>query len=262
MLQVLVDLGAFVRAAAPALDYEVGRVISDVDRPLGEFPNNLSWLGAGIRVDPQLANAWIAAGEAARGDRPSAAMQQRALAALLRPIAGISCHSWLHDLVDALDALRFGEVHEIVAPSRLGLHGYRQGRTTWQTRLHALAWAEFQYRANLMKKTDALGEVASACGIRDVGSVEDWKRKAQKLFGEEVVQETLLWAGAEGKRYRSVQEQLASGKLEKSAVAREIAYFHRVFGRDRLEIIAGNYKAQARKRAPKKDTNGGVTRRP
>jgi hypothetical protein len=40
--QVLVDLGLLVRAAAPALDYEVGRVISGVDRRRGDFPSNLS----------------------------------------------------------------------------------------------------------------------------------------------------------------------------------------------------------------------------
>src|SRR5262245_6041008 len=94
--QVLVDLGFIFRAAAPAIDYEVGRVIVEVDRPLGHFPSNQSWQGAGLSVSAQQVNEWRAAGKAARGDRPPRAItQQRALAALLRPLASISCHSWL-----------------------------------------------------------------------------------------------------------------------------------------------------------------------
>jgi hypothetical protein len=105
---------------------------------------NLSWQDARLAPDPQEANAWKAAGEVARGDRLlPPATRQRAVAALLRPIASASCISWLHDLADALGALRFGEIHGIVAASPSGLHGYKQGRTVWMIRLRALAWAEF-----------------------------------------------------------------------------------------------------------------------
>jgi hypothetical protein len=60
VVQVLVDIGSIIKAAAPALDYEVGRVISGVDRPHGDFPSNLTWEGAGISVSPQQSDAWIA----------------------------------------------------------------------------------------------------------------------------------------------------------------------------------------------------------
>jgi len=106
--QVLVDIGLVVRAAAPALDYEVGCVIYGVDRPRGHFPLNLSWKGAGINVSSQQASQWTASGGAARGDLPPLEIQQQALAVLLHPVAEISCHRWLHDLANALDALRFG----------------------------------------------------------------------------------------------------------------------------------------------------------
>jgi hypothetical protein len=254
VVQVLADIGSVFRAAAPALDYEVGRVISGVDRPLGHFPSHFpsnSWQGASICVGPQQANAWIAAGEAARSDRPSPTTHQRALAAWFRPIASLSCHSWLQNLADALDALRFGEVHEIISPSPSGLHGYKHARTVWMTRLHALAWAEFQFRAKLMKKTEAEWEVVSACGLRDPGSIADWKRRTKELFGRAVVQENLEWAAAMGRRYRSIQDQLFSGRIEKSEVTHEIGYLDRVFGRGQLEDIAQTYKAQARKSAKK-----------
>jgi hypothetical protein len=255
VVQVLVDIGSFVEAAAPALDYEVGRVISGVDRPLGDFPSNLSWQGARLAPDPQKANAWIVAGRAARGDRPPPERQQRALAALLRPIANISLHSWFYHLADALDALRFGEVKDVVAPSASRLHGYKQGRTIWRARLRALEWVEFQYRAGLKSKTVALVEVASAFGISNPRSVTDWQEKANELFGQEVVREALAWSGAAGRRYRSLQDQLDSGELEKSAAAREIEYFEHVFGSQTLEMSAKTYRTQARRKR-------GVTRRP
>lgn len=249
--QVLVDIGNFLKAAAPALDYEVGRVISGVDRPLGEFPNNLSWRGAGIATDARQANTWIAVGELARGDRPPAATQQRALAALLRPIASVSCHSWFQELETALDALRFGETHRIVVASPSRLRGYKEARPTWLVRLHALAWAEFQAGARLMTKTEALGEVASACGISDLSSVVAWKERCGELFGAAVLQETLSWSLAASKRYRSLRNQVDTGTLKRSEAARELEYFERAFGRQRLQRIAQTYRNQARKRSSK-----------
>jgi hypothetical protein len=69
--QVLVDLGLLFQAAEPALDYEVGRVISGVDRRHGDFPSNLSWQNAELSVTPEQAKAWKEAGAAARAERPS-----------------------------------------------------------------------------------------------------------------------------------------------------------------------------------------------
>ena len=122
--QTLVAIGLVIRAAHLALDYEIGRVISGTDRPRGDFPNNRSWVGAAISVDHDQAAEWIAAGEAALGETlPPVETQQRALAALFRPIASIALHAWLHDLADGLDALSFGEVQPIMTRSARGLAG-------------------------------------------------------------------------------------------------------------------------------------------
>jgi hypothetical protein len=250
VVQVLVDIGSVIRAAGTVLDYEVGRIMSGVDRPEGNFNNtswDLSWQGAGIEPTPEQAYDWISKGQAARGDRPSAATQQRALAALLRPIASISCHSWLHDLADGFDALSFGEAPGIFGRSTSGLHGYKQARSIWQIRLRALAWAEFQYRAKLMKKTTAIGEVASAFGIRNSDSITDWKKRAKALFGPEIVQEQLRFSGAAGLQYHSLKVKIGSGAVERSAVAHEMEYFERLFGPDILVRLAQAYKQRARK---------------
>lgn len=164
--QVLVDVGLVVRGAAPALDYEVGRIISGVDRPRGEFPGNLSWQGAGIRVSFEQASAWIATGRAARADLPSSEIQQQALAALLRPIASISLHSWLFHLAKALDALRFGEVRPPLERSNRGLWGIGEGMTAWQQRLAALRWAEYQVGARKVDtKAAAYSSIATELGV-------------------------------------------------------------------------------------------------
>jgi hypothetical protein len=43
---VLTAIGWILRIAAPALDYETGRVLCGIDRPLGTYPRNTAWEGA------------------------------------------------------------------------------------------------------------------------------------------------------------------------------------------------------------------------
>lgn len=244
----LAGIGLLTRAAHPALHYEIGRVISGTDRPHGSFPCNLSWEDAGISVDAQLADEWIAAGKAALGETPPPdKVQQRALAALLRPIASIALHAWLMDLANALDALPLGEVHRIVTHSPTKLHGYKEGPKIWRARKQALEWAEFQYWAKRMSKTKAKSEVAIAFGISE-DSVNEWKGKVEALFGKAVAKEGLEWAAMMGCRCRSIQNELASGKVKKSAEVNKLEeYFESVYGRQRLDALAGVYKARKRR---------------
>ena len=142
--ETLVGIGLMIRAAHTALEYETGRVISGVDRPHGFFPlasweGALSWEGAAIDVDPQRTAKWITDGEEALETPQPAKKQQRALAALLRPIARISDYPPLMDLAEALDALPLGVVHRLVAPSpKKKLHGYEEGLKIWRARKLAL----------------------------------------------------------------------------------------------------------------------------
>jgi hypothetical protein len=115
----------------------------------------------------------------------------------------------------------------------------------WLIRLQALAWAEFQYGAKLMKKGKALDEVVQTFGLKDVDPVRDWKKRAEGLFGCPFVRENLQWAREMGKRYRYIQEQLGRGKLKQPEVAHEMQYFMRVFDSKRLKLLAKGYKDEA-----------------
>ena len=210
--QVLVDLGLIVRAAEPALDYEVGRVIFGIERRHGYFPSNLSWEGAELSGSRQQAEAWIAKGHAARASRPSSEVQQQALAALLRPIANASCHTWLHELAEALDALRFGEVTPPLNPSDRGLWGDGKGMSAWQQRLEALRWIEFQVAAGKVNtKDDAREIVARELGPR-FHTIKAWRRSAEEVLGRAVVCEELRLARRMGERVRHINGMIAKGE--------------------------------------------------
>jgi hypothetical protein len=246
--ETLVGIGLLIRAAHPALHYEIGRVISGTDRPHGSFPCNLSWEDAAISVDAQLADEWIAAGKAALGETPPPhKVQQRALAALLRPIASIALHAWLMDLASALDALPLGDVHRIVTRSSTKLHGYKEGPKIWLARKLALEWIEFQRHAKLMSKTGAEREVATAFGIGEASIKKEWKPTVKALFGTAVADEGLKLAETYGRRYRSIQCELASDKLEKATVARELEHYASVYGKERLDALAKVYKRRKRR---------------
>jgi hypothetical protein len=245
--QVLVDLGLFIRVAAPALDYEVGRIIAGIDRPLGHFPQNLSWEGAGLVTDAKEADDWMAAGSVARGARPPPETQQRALAALLRPIASVSCHSWLHDLAEALYALSFGEVLPLVERSARGLTGIGKGRTAWELRLCALAWVEFQVAAGKVEsKTEALETAAGEFG-RGVETVRDWRRTTIGELGEQVVQERLGLAQRAGELWRSINDQLGNGNINEHD-RRLHAHFQKAYSYEVLKQMGTEYVNLPRKK--------------
>ena len=220
--ETLVGIGLLIRAAQDALYYETGRVISGADRPHGYFPlasweGALSWEGAAIDVDPQRTSKWIADGKAALETPQPVEKQQRALAALLRPIARISLYGPFEDLAEALDALPLGVVDRTVEPSpKKKLHGYGDGLKIWRVRKLALEWIEFQRHAKLMSKTGAEGEVANAFGIGVTSIKKEWKPKVKALFRKAVAEEGLKQAETDGRRYR----ELACDKLEKAAAAR------------------------------------------
>jgi hypothetical protein len=245
VVQVLVDIGLFIRAAAPALDFEIGRVIAGVDRPLGHFPCNTTWRNAGLSVSPEQANAWIAAGDAARSEMPSPATRQRALAALFRPVASVSCHSWLHDLVDAMDALRFGEERPLLARSDRGLHAVGKGMIAWQLRLRALCWVEFQVSSHKLKtKGEAYERVASAF-LREVATIKEWHTPTSKELGGAVVREALEQSRRAGELFREISEGNNGDAGERDRLLKHFEHPHS----DRaLEAMATAFAALPRKK--------------
>jgi hypothetical protein len=208
-------------------------------------------------VDPQRTAKWIADGEEALETPQPAKKQQRALAALLRPIARISDYPPLMDLAEGLDVLPLGVVHRIVAPSpKKKLHGYEEGLKIWRARKLALEWAEFQYRAKRMSKTEAKGEVASAFGIGE-DSVDEWKGKVNALFGARV-KEGLDWAAKMGCLCRLIRDEFASGNVKKSAAVKNLEeYFESEYGKQKLEVFARIYKARKRRSCKRSSSNKG-----
>jgi hypothetical protein len=267
VLQVLEGLGGFFRAATLALYYEAGRVISGVTRPRGSFPlssDGPSWQGAALEVDPETANEWIAAGEAALNNRKHtphlAELVQRTLSDVLYPIANLSHHAWFVGLAVALRALPLGEVKPLLKPSSKALRPYGRGMTGWQLKLAALAWANFQVAAKKANMMEAFWDVADAFGLKEgSSSVQDWRKAAEKHLGRAVVRETLETARNMGQLYLLVSEPFSNGQISKSAADHYSEYFEEVWGSKRLKRIGQAFhaipnKEQARKKKSRGDT--------
>jgi hypothetical protein len=246
--QTLVAIGLVVSAAHVALHYEIGRVVSGTDRPRGEFPSNLSWVGAAIRVDPDRAAEWVAAGGTALDETlPSVETQQRALAAVLRPIATIALHPWLHDLADGLDALSFGEVQPIMARSARGLAGKGKGRTAWRLRLSALRWVEFQVAARKIKtKTEAYEAVATQF-LRTSQVVQEWRKGAATALGSAVVREALELSRRLGELASTIKQQVADGTADDN-YRDYLIHLETTYSADSLRKLAKSFKALPRKK--------------
>jgi hypothetical protein len=257
VVQVLFDVGNILRAAAPALDYEVGRVISGVDRPHGYFPINGSWKGAGISVSSQQCEDWIIAGHAALDESrpPTIQQRQRALAAVLRSIARSSRFAWLVDLVDGLEGLRFGEVKPLLTKSDIGLDYAGKGMTAWKLRLRALRWVEFQVAARKVKTKAAAYEVVASKFEREPESVKDWPNQTAEYFGEAVVRETLKTSRDIGEYAYAVSQQVASGNKTNHDY---LKHLESVYGDKAIEELAMKFKALPRKRKKPKSKNGGT----
>ncbi|MFZ0854137.1 MAG: hypothetical protein WAO08_33665, partial [Hyphomicrobiaceae bacterium] len=249
VVQVLADLGNIIRAARPALDYEVGRVMEGVvDRPLGDFPNNnTSWHGAGIDVGVRQAEAWKIAGRTAPESATPSELQQRALAAILMPIANVACNSLFFALADALDALALGEVRPILATSTRGLHGIGKGKTAWQLRLSALKWAEFHVAAGKIEtKAEAFERVANEFG-RASDTIKDWRSSATNALGGAKVDEALAQSQRIGELNREIRARAA--RVEVDAPDRRLLDLsERAYSEEALKQLAIKFKALPRKK--------------
>jgi hypothetical protein len=246
--QTLVGIGLVIRSAHQALHFEIGRVVSGGDRPRGDFPSNLSWEGSAIRVRPDQAAEWVAAGQAALDQTlPSVEAQQRALAALLRPIASIALHPWLHDLADGLDALSYGEARPITSRSARGLAGIGKGRTAWQLRLSALRWVEFQVAARKIKtKKKAYEEVASKFG-KTSEAVQDWRKDAARTLGCAVVHEALDISRRLGELAATIKQQVAAGTAD-DQYRDYLVHLEATYSKKSLERLAKSFTALPRKK--------------
>ena len=249
--EVLASLGYFVRAARFAIDYEVGRILHGVDRRHGSFPigNDVypAWEGAWIDVEDATADEWCQRGGDSRGAYMPPETVQRALAAILYPIASTSYHPWLFELSDALDALRFGEQPSVLKPSARGLRSIGQARTEYTLRLTALAWVQFQVAAGLSNKTQAIGDVATAFE-KDERSIRSWDGSVVKELGAARVDEVMTNAQVSGACYRMLLAQVDEGNPRDRSAMRYKRHYKNLFGDEALKSLA-----EAWARLPRKD---------
>jgi hypothetical protein len=205
-------------------------------------------VGAAISVDHDQAAAWIDAGEAALGETPpSVETQQRALAAVLRPIARIALHPWLHDLADGLDALSFGEVQPTMDPSARGLAGIGKGRTAWRLRLRTLRWVEFQVAArNIKTKTEAYKVVATHFR-KTSQAIQEWRVDAARALGSAFVCEALDGSRRLGERAAAIKRQVAGGTVNDND-RDYLLFLETTYSENSLKELAKSFKALPRKK--------------
>jgi len=173
--------------------------------------------------------------------------QQRALAALFRPIASIALHAWLHDLADGLDALSFGEVQPIVTRSARGLAAKGKGRTAWQLRLSALRWVEFQVAAQKIKrKTEAYEFVATEFG-RTSQVVQEWRVEAATALGSAYVCEALDRSRHLGERAAAIKREVAGGTANDND-RDYLLFLETTYSENSLKRWAKSFKALPRKK--------------
>lgn len=252
--EVLVSLGHFVRAARLAIDYEFGRILDGVDRPQGSFRSGKdfypAWEGAWIDVERPTADKWCQLGRESWGSPMSSETVQRALEAILFPIASTSYHPLLDSLVDALEALRFGEQRPLLKPSAKGLRSIGQAREEYRLRLRALAWAEFQIAAGRMTKAKAIEEIAGEFE-RDPSSIRSWHGSVAKEFGAARVNEVMARAQVRGAIYRRLKKQADDGIPLNDADVRWQRHCEKHFDAAALTSLAGEWSRLPRKRGPK-----------
>ncbi|HVX34846.1 MAG TPA: hypothetical protein VHC71_01345 [Hyphomicrobium sp.] len=247
---VLSDIGNIFRMASSAIDYECGRVCDGVDRASGIFQASspfARWEGADICVDAPTAKRWTDSGHAKRSIAPPPEVIRKILIAILEPISRASYHPWLFVLVDALDALAFGEQRTILKPAAEGLHSIGRGRDAWMLRLHAVAWMEFQIASELLSKPAAERAAAAAFG-RDVRSVRGWRQLANDKLGSVRVDAEVDYARACGRDYRLIRNRVESG-VRDPGMARRIAHYVDVFGNDDLKRSGQAFRNLPRKKS-------------
>jgi hypothetical protein len=104
---------------------------------------------------------------------------RKCLANLLRSNSG-GWPDWLRQqILEAIEALEYGEVRPIFSPV---IASRKRDYTVLNLQLRAMAMIAFRCRAYAMKKEDSLNEVGAALGVSP-HTLKSWKGRLQKEFG-------------------------------------------------------------------------------
>ncbi|OYW55712.1 MAG: hypothetical protein B7Y80_05010 [Hyphomicrobium sp. 32-62-53] len=254
----LAALGYFIRAAQPAIDYEIGRVVSGIERPCGTFALGREvyplWKGASLDVDSTTAATWYKLGHTTRQPKsdsdpqsPSPERIARILSQILKPISRASYFGYLIDLSNDLDALWYGEQRPLLQPRRTRKRGYGVGKKARDIRLFAVAWVKFQSEAKLLTKSAASEIVCSKYGRADKKTVQDWEKELQREPIDPFVREELDFARGAGQRHREVIKLIESN-VDLSASQKRIKdHIEQYFSDSRLNCAAEKFRKLPKK---------------
>jgi hypothetical protein len=256
--RTLAALGYFIRAAQLAIDYEIGRVVSGVERPQGTFALGSEvyppWKDASLDVDSKTAARWCELGRTTRQPKPTSDLSgptpkqiAQILSQILNPISRASYFGYLIDLSNDLDALWYGEQRPLLQPRRTRKRGYGAGKRPRNLRLFAVAWIEFQSEAKLLTKSAASEVVCRKYGRADARSVRNWAEELLNPLLDSFVLEELAFARWAGQRHRELMK-LAESNADLSASQKRIKHhIDEYFSDNRLNRAAEQFRQLPKK---------------
>jgi hypothetical protein len=159
---------------------------------------------------------------------------RRCLANLLRSNSGGWPDWFCQQILEALEALEYGEIRPIFSPVNAGR---KRDYTVLNLQLSAMAMIAFRCRAYTLKKDDALNEVGAALGVSP-HTLKSWKGRLQKEFGRIKVGDVI----ADAEFHAScVKSNLEEGRLTQKVY--DVSHHDAFYDARALTELAKQYKA-------------------
>jgi hypothetical protein len=158
---------------------------------------------------------------------------RKCLANLLRSNSGGWPDWFCQQVLDAVEALEYGEVRPFFLPVRASR---KRDYTLLNLQLNALAMIAFRCRAYTMKKENALNEVGAALNVSP-HTLKSWKVRLQKEFGRLRVGDVLSEAEFHGS---CVKSGLEEGRLGQRAY--DVSHHDGLYDARALAELGKQYK--------------------
>jgi hypothetical protein len=169
-------------------------------------------------------------------------LTRRCLANLLRSNSGGWPDWFCQQILEAVEALEYGEVRPIFSPVSASR---KRDYTLLNLQLSAMAMIAFRCSAYAMKKEDALVEVGEALNVSP-HTLKSWKVRLQKEFGRLKVGDILSDAEFHAS---CVKSGLEEGRLTKKM--NDVSHHDAFYDARALAKLGEQYKAALRKNAQK-----------
>jgi hypothetical protein len=167
---------------------------------------------------------------------------RRCLVNLLRSNSGGWPEWFCEQVLEAVEALEYGEVRPIFSPVSASR---KRDYTLLNLQLSALAMIAFRCRAYAMKKENALNEVGAALNVSP-HTLKSWKGRLQKEFGRLRIGDVISEAEFHGS---CVKKDLEEGRL--AGQVYDVSHHDALYDARALAELGEQYKAALRKDAQK-----------